>query len=168
MPLRPPTVPPWTNQNVVLFHGTTATWVPSILTKVDLSFGQAQHDFGRGFYTTTSLPQAMEWASRKARIRRGVHAVIQFSIDRVIMGEMLTLSFVRGDWHSQDYWSLVHHCRATPNAEHMPDGIWYDLVSGPVSANPYNLLIHKDYDQFSFHTPRAAALLDNSPKVRII
>jgi Protein of unknown function (DUF3990) len=168
MPLRPPTVPPWTNQDVVLFHGTTAAWVPSILTNIDLTFGQTQHDFGRGFYTTTSLPQAMAWADRKARIRQSARAVIQFTVQRLQLGDLLTLCFVRGDKQSRDYWSLVHHCRATPNATHSPDGMWYDLVAGPVSASPNKLEIHKDYDQFSFHTPKAVALLDTSPKVRIL
>ena len=66
------------------------------------------------------------------------------------------LSFVRGDFHSDHFWSLVHHCRSGGVADHArpvppkSSDIWYDLVVGPVAAVWRTRLMIANADQYSF------------------
>jgi len=55
--LYPP--PLWSNQDIVLYHGTVDTYVSALTTgAVRVSLGKAGTDFGPGFYTTTVQRQA--------------------------------------------------------------------------------------------------------------
>ncbi|MSQ09538.1 MAG: DUF3990 domain-containing protein [Dehalococcoidia bacterium] len=56
----------WVNGPVTLCHGTTDGNAHRVLAGVDVRHGMARREFGSGFYTTTSLDQATEWADRKA------------------------------------------------------------------------------------------------------
>src|SRR5207237_10469350 len=53
-----PGVPPWTDQDIVLYHGTTGAFAQDILNGIDETTGGFLKDFGRGFYTTTRLDKA--------------------------------------------------------------------------------------------------------------
>jgi len=75
-------VPPWSDQNILLYHGTSDLWTASILQAVDLSQARPLTDFGRGFYTTTKLVQARRWANDVARTWGGSAAVIEFDVER--------------------------------------------------------------------------------------
>ena len=77
----------WTNQPILLYHGTTDAHAASILRRVDPQAGRRQTDFGTGFYTTTNLQQAWLWAgevagSHEALSRYAQPAVIRFAVDR--------------------------------------------------------------------------------------
>ena len=58
-------------------------------------------DFGQGFYTTTNIHQAQQWANRRYQIRRRhgatSAAVIKFEIDWDAMAGLEHLAFVRDD-----------------------------------------------------------------------
>lgn len=55
--------PDWNNPEIVLYHGTLQEHTQTIRANgVDTSLGRPNTDFGRGFYTTTRLAQAEEWA----------------------------------------------------------------------------------------------------------
>ena len=85
---------PWTNGPLVLYHGCDHISADSIMTPVlpnqhgiHLTQSRALTDFGRGFYTTTSLHQAKNWAN--SRCRRQIHTasswlatVLSFRVDR--------------------------------------------------------------------------------------
>lgn len=58
--------PPWVptrSQEIILFHGCTSHDKALIDQHgIDLSYSRVDTDFGRGFYTTTILYQARQWA----------------------------------------------------------------------------------------------------------
>ncbi len=138
------------------------------------SRGRTHTDFGPGFYTTTILRQAQMWAAQLAATRLGTTAaVVQFVISREDLAGLDALAFVRSDFHADDFWSLVHHCRQggsdhrrVPTAPHYSNR--YDVVYGPVAAFWNQRMAIVDADQVSFHTLRAEAVLNRSSRTRII
>jgi hypothetical protein len=157
--------PPWDGERVTLYHGTVERHAASVLAGVDLRFARAQQDFGRGFYTTTLLRQAMFWADRLARYGRVPNrpAVIAFDISLDELARLDTLAFVRGEFEADRFWSLVWNCRQD-GADHGRDSNsgWYDVVIGPVAAAWRQRTPMAGYEQLSFHTARAVALLNRS------
>lgn len=97
---------PWTNGPLVLYHGCDHLSAASIMTPVlpnqhgiHLAQSRALTDFGRGFYTTTSLQQARNWANSRCRRRLRTHSpwlaiVLSFSVDRNQLAALQTLCFV--------------------------------------------------------------------------
>jgi hypothetical protein len=60
----------WSNGPLVLYHGCDDTSAQSIMTPaspnrhgIHLAYSRPLADFGRGFYTTTYLHQAKNWAN---------------------------------------------------------------------------------------------------------
>lgn len=55
------------NDDLILYHGTDDKSAREIIAHgIDLSLCSPLTDFGRGFYTTTNLEQAKNWAVLKA------------------------------------------------------------------------------------------------------
>ena len=167
----------WTNPPLRLYHGCDQLSAKRIATptypmahSINLSRCSAFTDFGRGFYTTTLLAQAQNWAHiRCARLGHGraapapIPKVLQFDIDRALLTKLETLCFIREGQASapnpSDYWQFVSHCRNLLGPHRAIAGrSYYDLVCGPVSLWPQSHVI-KDCDQFSFHTVVALAIL---------
>jgi len=117
--------PVWNNQDIVLYHGTVDSVALAIETGVILvSRGRTHTDFGPGFYTTTLLRQAHTWAAQIASSKAGTKpAVIEITLGREDLAQLETLAFVRGDFHADDFWSLVHYCRkgATDHGRMVPN-----------------------------------------------
>jgi Protein of unknown function (DUF3990) len=158
----------WKNQDVRLYHGTVHLHAPNILKKINVTLGKPQTDFGRGFYTTTVLRQAQSWAWQLAQRQpppRPSPIVIAFDVSRNALAALDSLWFVRGSYDADDFWSLVQYCRSggAQHARSIRQG-WYDLVIGPVAASWRQKLAIYDADQISFHTTRAAAVLNRSRK----
>ncbi len=167
----PSLVPPqWNNQPLILYHGTVETEVFSILRGVEPSCGRLKTDFGAGFYTTTLLRQAQTWALRQVRWRRrGKSAVIQFEVSRDELATLDCLWFFRGHFEAEDFWSFVFHCRTGGKAHlRKSNQGWYDLVAGPATASWEQRLVLADVDQISFHTERAAEVLNRSNRKRVL
>jgi hypothetical protein len=168
--LYPP--PLWTNQHIVLYHGTVDTIATGIVAvPIRVSLGRTHTDFGPGFYTTTLLRQAHTWAAQIAASKPGSRpAVIELRVSRDDLAILQTLAFARGDFYADDFWSLVHYCRrgATDHgrASHLP--AYYDVVYGPVAAFWNQRLTIADADQVSFHTAPAEATLNKSSRKQII
>ena len=175
-PLRayPPIVPPrWTNQDVVLYHGTTKAVADGICSgiPVNVSIATVTSDFGRGFYTSSLFTQAATWAWQKAlRIRLATAAVIEFTIKRDNLSALRSLCFVRGGFQVEDYWSFVFYCRMGRKSHGRPIQGCYDVVAGPVAAFWTQRLAILDVDQISFHTQDAQDLLNDNTltKKRVI
>jgi hypothetical protein len=163
-----PGVPAWTDQDLVLYHGTTDAHVQDILNVVDETKGSVLKDFGRGFYTTSRLDKAVDWAHVKAGRIGGVAAVIQFAVSRNDLASLNCLFFVRGDPLAVDFWSFVQYCRTIPGSHNRAQTFWYDVVVGPVTGTWKRQSIIRDTDQISFHTPAGAAVLNSSGKVQIV
>jgi hypothetical protein len=173
-----PSPAPWTNQEIVLYHGTIRRWSRSISAAIGVAVGRTSVDFGQGFYTTTVLTQARSWAwemSRKGGMKGSASnpIVFQFTVSREELAGLDSVWFVRGTTNAGDYWSLVTHCRSggadharVHSASPSRPG-WYDLVIGPVSASWRQRLCLLDCDQISFHSQAGADVLDASPKVLV-
>jgi hypothetical protein len=152
----------WQNQELTLYHGTLDRHVQSILKGVQINQGRASTDLGQGFYTTTLLRQAWSWAWQLSQRQGGQPAVVWFQVDRDALADLDSIWFVRGNFDADDFWSLVWHCRrGSPN--HGRPG-WYDVAIGPVASSWRQRQTIYDADQVSFHTQKAADLLDNSRK----
>jgi hypothetical protein len=164
-----PGIPPWTDQDIVLFHGTLDVHVASILQAVDPTVCNYLTDFGRGFYTTTSRQQAERWANDLAiQTPGGVPAVIRFTVERNDLAGLDCLFFVRGTPAAIDFWSFVQYCRGTAADHNRAHTGWYDIVVGPVMGSLRKQTIIPDGDQVSFHTGAAALVLDQSHKVQVV
>ncbi|MBA3858304.1 MAG: hypothetical protein C0507_15475 [Cyanobacteria bacterium PR.3.49] len=160
-----PKFDPWSNQPIRLFHGTTRTNAERVYKQIDHACGRMRTDFGRGFYTTTWFDQAKSWAINVSNGLRGEKpAVIYFDVDRLELSLLDSLFFVRGASDAEDYWALVNHCRLAGGCHHSTKK-WYDVVVGPVTALAWRKRkTHSGFDQISFHSTKAAAILDKSKK----
>jgi hypothetical protein len=175
---------PWANGPLFLYHGcdhlsAQAIRIASIPYRhsISLTYCKLLADFGRGFYTTTNLHQAKNWANlrcqklQSATPPKNVHAVvIEFQVDRNLLARPEVLCFVtegadpaKPPPPQTDYWEFVKHNRLG-RGSHKPNGGNYDIVYGPVSLWPQTLVI-KDCDQISFHTIQALLAL---PRPNII
>ncbi len=178
--LYPP--PAWTtlSDSVILWHGCTGNDYAQINNhgRIDPTTGRPDSDFGRGFYATTRERQARQWAWKRyydlpldQQGGGNQPITLRFRVPRDKLSQLESLCFVLGDFASEDYWALVHHCRqSTPAAirhHHHPDPTrkgWYDIVIGPVAAFWRQRVAMADADQISFHTDRAVDLLNDLMK----
>ena len=110
----------WNNSPLILFHGTDLPSAQAILTQgIRLSFCRPGTDFGRGFYGTTLLHQAKNWANRRcltlqaAGVPNAIAAVMRFSVSRNALANLEALSFVTDgpQVSTSDFWKFVWHCR---------------------------------------------------------
>lgn len=154
---------PWTNPPTRVYHGCDDQSADSITTTgIDLAYCRDRTDFGRGFYTTTILHQARNWANERCRLKRkatpGIAAtVLVFEPKRSTLAALHHMCFVT-DHENSDYWTFVAHCR-NKRGFHDPHGhVNYDVVYGPVTLWRQRLVI-KDCDQVSFHTMNALQAL---------
>lgn len=150
----------WTNSDLMLYHGTDDDAAARILSGgVDLTKCSPLADFGRGFYTTTNLEQAKNWAFLKARrISRkrpsSKGAVLGMAVNRDWLGKLDSLAFVRSA-AEVDYPTFVRFCRSGCSP-HRPTGD-YQVVYGPVALwqgvadSNFSLFVIQDCDQISFH-----------------
>ena len=161
----------WADDTVLLFHGTTLPSAQDILMRgVDIQRCKPKRDFGRGFYATTSIRQAKDFAIKKA-IASQIHpAVIQLAVDRRRLSRLAALAFVRGDKDAQDYWNFIVNCRSGRSHRLVPPA-YYDVVYGPVAVSwdsPLLRFVIANFDQVSFHTDEAQLLLNESPKEMVL
>ncbi len=157
----------WKNQPLKVYHGCDDVSANQIVPAggrhgISLASGSPTTDFGQGFYTTTNVHQAEQWANRRFYIGQGrgakSAAVVEFTIDRDTMADLEHMAFVREDFApNSDYWQLVAHCRSGNNHARAGSG-YYDVVYGPVSLYPQFLVI-ANADQISFHTEDALKVL---------
>ena len=164
----------WSNDPLVLYHGCDDTSAASITTPagnrphgINVSHSRPLTDFGRGFYTTTSLHQAKNWANIRCKRLNGapgqanaLATILQFNVDRDALSKKELLTFVI---EGQDFWDFVSYCRLgsgphRPVSAGRPAATNYDIIFGPVSVWPQTLIL-SSCDQVSFHTPAALAIL---------
>lgn len=106
----------WTNAPARVYHGTTLAAAYNIIAQatrlgtngIDRTLGRLDADFGQGFYVTTVLHQAQQWANNKVRDAQAptlllnitsadTAAVLIFDMDRDIAGDGDNLTFVVED-----------------------------------------------------------------------
>ncbi|MBX9572180.1 MAG: DUF3990 domain-containing protein [Candidatus Obscuribacterales bacterium] len=161
----------WKNGPLTLYHGTLKLHVESVLSGIKLAESKGKPDFGRGFYTSTSIRQARKWSKIKQERyfqRKGKEedtALVEFKVDREKLSELSCLFFVRWSPSNEDFWSLIYRFRGERGVGHKMDGSCYDVVVGPVATMRWEEKeAYQYYDQVGFHTDIAIALLDGSAK----
>lgn len=147
-----------------LYHGST-----EIVMKPKIVEPSRALDFGKGFYTTTDITQALRWV--KLRIGNRDAKVGYINIYDYSPSKELNVRTFRS---ANDSWvDFVHHNRTFINYEHN-----YDIVKGPVandnvylSFNLYEsgiiskselikrLKTYKLVDQILFHTDESLKCL---------
>ena len=152
-----------------LYHGSTMS-----VRKPSISRSRSKTDFGKGFYTTTSLEQAEKWAQIK-RSREGgnaVRAIVSvFEFDEAFLNDTRynTMHFKGATVNWLDF--VVGNRREGRSHN-------YDMIMGPVANDKLyatislyesgvldavaaieQLKTHQLFDQLSFHTQKACSLL---------
>lgn len=149
-----------------LYHGSTVA-----VRKPSLRPGRSNADFGKGFYTTSNLEQAVRWAHIKQEREDAARAVVSvYEFDETLINNP--------DWNirrftgADEAWLyFVTDCRKSRKHD-------YDLVQGPVAndkvfttvnlfesgflsaeAAILQLKAYKTYDQLSFHTVKTIGSL---------
>lgn len=145
-----------------LYHGSIVS-----VRKPFLGRGRSNADFGKGFYTTSNLEQAVRWANIKKEREEAEKAIVSvFEFDESLLGnpEWSIRHFNGAD---EEWLYFVVDCRKSIKHN-------FDLVLGPVAndkvfttvnlfesgvldaqAAILQLKAYKTYDQISFHTSRA-------------
>ena len=151
---------------MLLYHGSNVPVKAPRLLK-----NQRDLDFGRGFYTTSDLDQAMKWAKRTSlRLRQQESFVSVYTIDEASLTKLRFLSFARPDAAWLRFVAENRKGRPMPQA--------WDIIAGPVADDQTapvidlfldgmydeqeairRLLPQKLKDQYTFKTDEALALL---------
>jgi len=151
-----------------LYHGTFS---PDI-AQPDLSKCRNKTDFGKGFYTTTSVEQARKWAIlRKNRFHAENAYIVEYEIDDAVLSSgKFKIRFFDGA--TKEWLEFVYNNRKGIETEQ------FDMVMGSVAndslyatlllyeqgvlsveATIEQLKTHALFDQLSFHTPKAIKTL---------
>jgi hypothetical protein len=117
--------------------------------------GALRPDFGPGFYTTTWLHQARNWANLRvlkvrARYPGAKAVVLSMRLARNRFANLQSLVFPSD---RDNFYSFVAYCRdgGTPHASLAYRSGPYDVIIGPVTLARQTLIIGQA-DQVSFHT----------------
>ena len=149
-----------------LYHGSTV-----IVRKPSIRLGRSNADFGKGFYTTSNMEQAVRWAHIKQEREKTLRAVVSvFEFDETLLDNP-ELNVRRFSGADEAWLYFVTDCRKSRKHD-------YDLVLGPVAndkvfttvnlfesgvlsaeAAILQLKAYKTYGQVSFHTVRVISTL---------
>ena len=150
-----------------LYHGSTVA-----VRKPSLRPGRPNADFGKGFYTTSNLEQAVRWAhikQEREEAERAVVSIYEFDESLLENPDLIIRQFTGAD---EPWLYFATDCRKSRPHE-------FDLVQGPVAndkvfttvnlfesgvlsaeAAILQLKAYKTYDQLSFHTDRVIKTLN--------
>lgn len=151
---------------MILYHGSNVEVRNPRLLKI-----QRELDFGKGFYTTSDIEQAKNWAKRTARIRgKGTPCVTVYHLNDEELMALHVCRFVGPDRDWLDFVAANRKGTAAPDE--------WDVITGPVAddqtfqtvvlyldgyldadAAIKRLLPQKLKDQYTFKTEKAIALL---------
>lgn len=151
---------------MILYHGSNVEVKEPRLLKV-----QRELDFGKGFYTTSDLEQAIKWAKRTARrLKQENGYVTAYEIED---DEMKNLRILHFDAPDAEWLRFVVKNRTGNN-----NSLEWDIISGPVANDQTapvidlfldgkydeeetikRLLPQKLKDQYTFKTKEALRLL---------
>lgn len=158
------------SKKLTLYHGTNVDF-----DVIDLSKSKNFRDFGRGFYLTTSLEQAEEWAYKThRRTKSGTKLVLKYTILHKDLESLYKMDLTG----QESLWlTIVSANRNLGGIQHF--GVTRDVVIGNVAdgsdlldtvdrynngiinaSQAYKLLKPTKYtDQYSFHTQHAIQFL---------
>jgi hypothetical protein len=119
--------------NLTLYHGSS-----TVVTKIDLGKSESFKDFGRGFYTTTSMKQAEEWSKKIASRRIGNPVVSVYKASKLLNG----LKYEHFRTFDIEWLDFVAWNRMNTVVNHS-----YDLIIGPVAdASTRDIIVKYEND----------------------
>jgi Protein of unknown function (DUF3990) len=138
---------PWGSQALTVYHGTVGPYADDIGggsgRGILLARCLPKTDFGRGFYTTRILDQAVRFANNRydelhddfvngrSAFDPECAAIVAFEVNLDALAVVDTLAFVQP---TPDWQAFVSYCRL-PSHGHKAVGNFYGAVYGPVSAS---------------------------------
>ncbi|MDK8117123.1 DUF3990 domain-containing protein [Limosilactobacillus reuteri] len=129
------------DQTITLYHGSfMEVSKPKLLPH---SRKHDSHDFGNGFYLTTSYKQAKNWAYRKSRLNTPVINTFTFSFDH-----SLNIKKFKDNKEWLNYITM-NRCRTFSIKDS------YDIVIGPVADGSPIWTIIRDYNEGSITADNA-------------
>ena len=143
----------WTNGPITAYHGTDNLSGNTIRRSgLDPNRFNSQTDFGKGFYVTTSLHQAQQWANQRCRPTTHLNPeVLEYHLLRNVIEKLSHLTFTID---TTDYYEFVEYCRpGQPNHGPSPRTVPYDVVYGPVRLWPQRIVL-ANCDQVLFTDPK--------------
>ncbi len=180
---------PYPRETLKLYHGTIRSDADAILQGKEIKILECalRSDFGRGFYTTSFRSQAQDWADvrmirERMSGRTAQGAVLRIDVDVHALSLLRVRAFgtsrpATGNKDQDDsnrYWEFVRYHRNAETARLLDrpnDG--FDVVIGPVAntgfqswARSTDRSVWAGYDQISFHTDPALALI--TPTLRLV
>jgi hypothetical protein len=113
---------------MILYHGTN-----EILGAIDFRKCRLRTDFGRGFYISSKLGTAKDWASGKAGFS-GEPTVMRYEISNEIFTDS-TLSYKRFGTPTTEWLDFIrdNRCMDTGNSNSPEPKHTYDVISGPIA-----------------------------------
>jgi hypothetical protein len=164
----------WMNDDMVLYHGCSDQSLFPLNPKgivvgtgphnISLSAGALRPDFGPGFYTTTWLHQARNWANLRVgkvsgRSPGAKAVVLSMRLARNGFANLQSLVFPSD---RDSFYSFVAYCRGggNPHADVAYRAGPYDVIAGPVTVARQTLVIGQA-DQVSFHTVVGTGAISN-------
>ena len=113
---------------MLFYHGTNA-----VIGDIDFSKCRLRTDFGRGFYISSKLGSAKDWAIGRAGFS-GMPTVMRYEINRDIFNDT-ALSILRFDYPSTQWLDFIRDNRRRDiefNGASEPRHS-HDIVSGPIA-----------------------------------
>jgi len=110
------------------YHGTT-----EVIGDIDLNKCRLRTDFGRGFYISSKLGSARDWAIGRAGFS-GIPTIMRYGISREIYDDT-ALSILRFDKPSTEWLDFIRDNRRRDigNNSVFEPRHDYDIVSGPIA-----------------------------------
>lgn len=103
---------------MILYHGS---WLE--IPNPDLSHSRPNVDYGRGFYTTPLLEQAIKWCGKfKRRGKQGI--VSRYEFNELAYQKLKMLKF---DSYSEEWLDFILNCRSGKDTSD------YDIVMGGIA-----------------------------------
>ena len=120
---------------ITLYHGSNV-----YIEEIDLSQCNPYKDFGKAFYLTADIAQAMDVANARVDIFGGVPVVNEFLFDETRLSDG-TLSFRSFDSYTEEWADFVYQHRDETNVP--PYMHSYDVVYGPIANDKVGLQISR-------------------------
>jgi len=107
-----------------VYHGSYAK-----IDEIDLTKGELNRDFGRGFYVTNIYEQAKFWAKRKGKKQKNDGIITEFTfLESAFISDYL--KSLRFKDYSEEWLDFVVMNRQNDTDKNLHD---YDIVEGPVA-----------------------------------
>lgn len=109
---------------MIVYHGSYTE-----IDIIDLSKGELQRDFGRGFYVTKLREQAEYWANRKGNISKTNGCITEFTFYESAF-ESTYFKTIRFEDYTEEWLDFVILNRKNDSLKNTHD---FDIIEGPVA-----------------------------------